>query len=277
MQTEEMRVTEAEWLAATDPRPMLEFIGSRASDRKLRLLACACCRRVWHLANAPGRVAVETAERFADGQATGEELEVARRKATIDDRAELNRLRGTPADAHENFPDWDREESPASVAHMLVRDAADFTASRPTFSHLGQVVLYDGHRAPARIADAVAVLRTNSRDESLAQADHDTTWASGVVGLGALSAEERLAQVKLLHDIFGNPFGSVLLDPDWLTSTVMALARQMYDTHDSSAMPLLADALEDAGCTDAELLGHLRSPGPHVRGCWAVDLVLGKS
>jgi hypothetical protein len=147
-----------------------------------------------------------------------------------------------------------------------VRDAADFTASRPTFSNLGQVVLYDGRRAPARIADAVAVLRTNSRDEGLAQANHDTTWASGVVGLGALSAEERLGQVKLLHDIVGNPFGTVILDPDLLTSTVTALARQMYDMRDFSAMPLLADALEDAGCTDAELLGHLRSPGPHVRG-----------
>jgi hypothetical protein len=106
----ETRVTEAEWLKASEPREMLEFIGSRASDRKLRLLACACCRRVWHLANAPGRVAVETAERFADGQATGEELEVARRKATIDDWAELTRLRGTPADAHENSPDWNPEE-----------------------------------------------------------------------------------------------------------------------------------------------------------------------
>jgi hypothetical protein len=103
-----------------------------------------------------------------------------------------------------------------------------------------------------------------------------TTWASGVVGRGALSAEERLAQVKLLHDIFGNPFGAVILDPDWLTSTVTALARQMYDMRDFSAMPLLADALEDSGCTDAELLGHLRGPGTHVRGCWAVDLLLGK-
>jgi hypothetical protein len=271
-----MCVTEAGWLAAEDPREMLEFIGSRASDRKLRLLACACCRRVWHLANAPGRVAVETAERFADGQATGEELEVARRKATIDDRAELTRLRGTAADARENSPDWNGEESPASVAHMLVRDAADFTASRPTFSHLGQVVLYDGRRAPARIADAVAVLQTNSTDEGLAQAEHDTTRASGVVGLYALSAEERLAQVKLLHDIFGNPFGTVILDSGWLASTVTALARQIYDTRDFTATPLLADALEDGGCTDAELLGHLRGPGPHVRGCWAVDLVLGK-
>src|SRR5262249_38310135 len=225
------------------PIRLLDHLGERASDRKLRLLACACCRRVWHLVNAPGRVAVETAERFADEQATGEELEVARRKATIDDRAELTRLRGTPAEAPESSPEWDREESPASVAHMLVRDAADYTASRPTSSHLGQVIPYDGRWAPARITDAVAVLRTNSRDESLAQAEHATTWASGVVGLDALSAEERLAQVKLLHDVFGNPFGPVTLDPDRLTSTVTALARQMYDARDFSAMSLLAHTL----------------------------------
>jgi hypothetical protein len=78
-----------------------------------------------------------------------------------------------------------------------------------------------------------------------------------------------------LHDIFGNPFRAVTLDPNGLTPTVVALA-QMYESRDFSAMPILADALQDAGCEDAAILGHCRGPGPHVRGCWAVDLVLGK-
>jgi hypothetical protein len=63
---------------------------------------------------------------------------------------------------------------------------------------------------------------------------------------------------------------------DWRTSTAVTLAQQMYDSRDFSAMPILADALQDAGCDNADILDHCRGPGPHVRGCWVVDLVLGK-
>jgi hypothetical protein len=77
--------------------------------------------------------------------------------------------------------------------------------------------------------------------------------------------------------IFGNPFRPVpTLDPAWLTSTVVSLAKGMYDSRDFTAMPILADALQDAGCDSADVLDHCRGPGPHVRGCWVVDLVLGK-
>src|SRR5262245_49415618 len=88
--------------------------------------------------------------------------------------------------------------------------------------------------------------------------------------------QERVAQADLLRDIFGNPFRPVALDPSWLTSTVNALARQMYESRDFSAMPILADALQDAGCDSDDILDHCRGPGPHVRGCWVVDLVQGK-
>lgn len=83
-------------------------------------------------------------------------------------------------------------------------------------------------------------------------------------------------QGDLFRDIFGNPFRPVTLDPEWLTSTVTALARHMYDSLDFTAMPILADALEEVGCENADILSHCRGPGPHVRGCWVVDLVLGK-
>jgi hypothetical protein len=80
----------------------------------------------------------------------------------------------------------------------------------------------------------------------------------------------------LLRDIFGNPFRPVAFAPSWRTSTVLALARQMYEFRDFSAMPILADAIQDAGCNSDNILEHCRSPGPHVRGCWVVDLVLNK-
>jgi len=80
----------------------------------------------------------------------------------------------------------------------------------------------------------------------------------------------------MIREVFVNPFRPVALEPFWLTSTVTALAHQMYHSRDFSAMPILADALQDAGCDNADILDHCRGPGPHVRGCWVVDLVLGK-
>jgi hypothetical protein len=90
-------------------------------------------------------------------------------------------------------------------------------------------------------------------------------------------ADEIAAQADVLRDIFGNPYRRPpAVAGAWRTSTAAALARRMYDTRDFSAMPILADALQDAGCESAEILDHCRGPGPHVRGCWVVDLVLGK-
>jgi hypothetical protein len=84
-------------------------------------------------------------------------------------------------------------------------------------------------------------------------------------------------QADLARDIIGNPFRPVAFDPEWRTSTAVLLARRMYDARDFAPMPVLADALQDAGCEHADILAHCRGPGPHVRGCWVVDLVLGKA
>jgi hypothetical protein len=84
-------------------------------------------------------------------------------------------------------------------------------------------------------------------------------------------------QASLLRDIFGNPFRPVAVDPGWRRLNVVSLAEAIYTDRAFDRLPLLAGALEDAGCTDADLLGHLRGPGPHVRGCWAVDLLLTRS
>lgn len=88
---------------------------------------------------------------------------------------------------------------------------------------------------------------------------------------------EAIAQAALLRDIFGNPFRPIAFAPSWRTDTALALARQMYDSRDFGAMPILADALQDAGCEEPAILDHCRDPNQvHVRGCWVTDLVLGK-
>ncbi|AMV27454.1 hypothetical protein VT84_23845 [Gemmata sp. SH-PL17] len=84
------------------------------------------------------------------------------------------------------------------------------------------------------------------------------------------------ALVSILRDIFGNPFRPVTFSSVWRTSTAVALAGQMYESRDFGAMPILADALQDAGCDSADVLNHCREAAVHVRGCWVVDLVLGK-
>jgi hypothetical protein len=88
---------------------------------------------------------------------------------------------------------------------------------------------------------------------------------------------ESLSELSLLDDILGNPYRPVSFVPSWRTSTAVGLARQMYESRDFAALPILADALEEAGCDVPAVLAHCRGDGPHVRGCWVVDLVLGKS
>jgi hypothetical protein len=88
---------------------------------------------------------------------------------------------------------------------------------------------------------------------------------------------EARAQCNLLRDIFGNPFRPVSVEPAWRTSDVMLLAKGIYDDRAFDRMPILADALQDAGCASDDVLTHLRDThATHVRGCWALDLVLGK-
>lgn len=84
-------------------------------------------------------------------------------------------------------------------------------------------------------------------------------------------------EVRILRDMFGDPFRLIPVDPSWRTSIVVRLAQSVYNDRAFRHLPILADALEEAGCTDADILNHFRQPGEHVRGCWALDLVLGKS
>jgi hypothetical protein len=88
--------------------------------------------------------------------------------------------------------------------------------------------------------------------------------------------KELARQAQTVRDIFGNPFRPVAFDPSWRTSTVVALAEGVYADRAFDRLPILADAIEDAGCDHPDILAHCRGAGPHVRGCWVVDLVLGR-
>jgi len=207
-------MTESEWLTCTDPDPMLAYLRTRASSRKLRLFACACARRGWDLlTDERSRRAVEVAERYADGEA---------------DKIELANVSATAWEA------W--------------RNAAE--------------------------AAACDVVNPNSWTAAMDAAKH-ASWATK-----NYRADELTILASLLRDLF-NPF---LFRPmnlnapvlKWNDNTVVRLARSMYDDTRFEEVPILGDALEEAGCQDADILGHCRNPGPHVRGCWLVDLLLEK-
>jgi hypothetical protein len=91
-----------------------------------------------------------------------------------------------------------------------------------------------------------------------------------------LTKAEKKWQAIALRDLFGNPFRPVSVDPSWLTSDVVALATGIYEERAFDRMPILADALMDASCDNDDVLNHCRQPVEHVRGCWVVDLILGK-
>jgi hypothetical protein len=274
---------EHEWQSCNRPRPMRAYLARRGldSDRKLRLYACACCRRVGHLLqDERSHRAVEVAERFADGLADAAELEAARSEAY---RAETG-WRGH------------RPSGPmAQRAVQLAREAAFWAASdRPGDADqvAGRAVAME--QAAAFEGKAGLTLRTSWRSsltvlppelipaawQALAvpawravaaeQADARAARAAGL-------AEERLAQSRLLREVFGNPFAPPRVDPSWLgwnRGTVIRLARAIYDGCRFADLAVLADALEEAGCDDSVILGHCRSGGEHARGCWVLDALL---
>jgi hypothetical protein len=217
-------MTEAEWLAAADPWPMIEFLKGKASDRQMRLFSVACCRSVWDsLTHGRTRQAVETAEQFADA---------------LVDEAALSRAHSMGLDALARYQE------------VLFR--------RKLMNRDGETLIERRLRLAAQSAHVhkpflIGRIRWIQQDPDLSK-----------------------CSPQLLHEVFGNPFRPVVVDASWLTSTVLALARQMYESRDFSPMPILADALQDAGCEDEDVLSHCRSGGPHCRGCWVVDLVLGK-
>jgi hypothetical protein len=246
----ETTLTEAEWLTSTDPMPMLDYLDSHdlLTDRTQRLHDCACVRRIWHLLlDEHGRRAVETAERFADDMATLEELREAQGAA----------LAAADAQATLYFPG-----TPNSYTVLAAAAGAawEFRSGADPLAHAAGAISWEG-------------LTENGPPKRR---------------LGRIKfAEERANQAALVRDLFGNPFRPVTISPavlTWNAGLVVRIAQAAYEerplpagTLDNGLLAILADALEEAGCTDTDILGHLRGSGPHVRGCWPVDLCLGKS
>jgi hypothetical protein len=135
-----------------------------------------------------------------------------------------------------------------------------------------------GDTDPVDASDAAHDTAQDPYRTAVEEADRS---AEDAYHFGTPPGEVRSSQCGLLRDIIGNPFRPLpSIDPAWLTwhdGLLVSMARRMYDSRDFNDMPVLADALEEAGCTDADILGHCRQPGEHVRGCWVVDALLGKS
>jgi hypothetical protein len=277
-----MPMTEAEWQACTDPAPMLEFLRDKASDRKLRLFAVACCRNIGHLlTDRRSRSAVEAAERHADGRLS--EVEFTQVRAAAHEAFLAAKLAEYDAEAEEDFCSTPRyngllaELAAAGAARATVSIKADiridvFAAYRPPDQEdQGEPERSQGcHEwaASARRRSDELLLRT-------ARGYAASRWGT------AAEAPSVTPQPAILRDLFGSsPFRATALPSivlAWNDGTVRRIAEGIYEERAFDRLPILADALLDAGCDNEELLAHCRGAGPHVRGCWAVDLILGKS
>ena len=250
-------MTEGEWLAAKELCPMLDRLRDKASDRKQRLFAVACCRSHWQQLSDWQRNCVQLAECYVDGDATLQEFESARERYGPQGYTQEWRR------SFERYKYLEREHDCDQNYRQEIEDADNAESRAARECHLSNAV-------------AATLL-----PEALGAACTRYCWEPYTRSGGAVEAEPYVRAIidnpcELLRDIFGNPFRATAFDPSWRTSTASAIARGMYESRDFSAMTILADALQDAGCEDADTLAHCRGDGPHVRGCWVVDLVLGR-
>jgi hypothetical protein len=275
-------MTEREWLTSEDPQAMLSLLQRMddlqhrgrlkdqsspllISDRKLRLFACACCRLVWDRITDPrSRAAVEAAERYADGEATRDEAEALYR-ASCDAAAQVSGQgdeisRAAWAVANGTATDRDVASSVRFVlSYLPLRSAAQAALLREVVSPF----------RPVTLPDAIC----------------------GECGHLFVPAHQRWYECPACFS--KGPFRRG--ECPWLTPTVRGIVTLAYDSRDFAALPVLADALEEAGCDNEEILRHLQGwekadenthsdnliwvqkNRPHVRGCWVLDLLLGNS
>jgi hypothetical protein len=217
----------------------MPYLAGRGQARKWRLFACACCRRIWHLLPQPrARAAVETAEAYADGFADPDQLHLA--------WTTVRKVRST-------WPLHTKWEEALTV--VLI-------AANPSITER------EAEHAARSAGNAVWHVEREREG-----------WAAVEPKQSPAMDAERAAQCVLLRDLC-DPFHSVVVDPCWVRwndGAVCQLARAIYVERRFEDLPILADALEEAGCTDGHLLAHCRSGGEHIRGCWAVDALLGKT
>ncbi len=251
-------MTEAEWLSSTDPRPMLEFLQfgivalvddlpseterqairrlleGKIIPRKLALFACACCREIWQVVtDVRSRTAVEVAEQNIDDLVDDEQLGTATQAA----HAARN-----------------------AIEHKRGDDRAK--------THIRRTA------ANACYEAAGAGLSSRIFASSVASAAHESADVAAWIGLAATVSDARAKQAQILRCLVGNPFRPFAIEPAllaWRDGTITKLAQAIYDDRSFDGLPVLADALEEAGCLDANMLAHCRLPGKHFRGCWVLD------
>ena len=236
-------MTEAEWLASSDPMALFKHLKCRFKHRKMRLFAVACCRRISpQLSDQRSLQAIDVAERHADGLASDRELrradDAARR---AHDQAYHKRRQKEELDRRENDgPDQNMAKSATCLEWAAASVAGPFAW----------------------------------------KAAQSVRWMSATPrAVGAATGAEYPIQADLVRDIFGNPFHPVTLDPTCLTwndGAVTKLAQAIYEQRAFEKLPDLAGVLEAAGCCDPYMIAHCRHPGPHVRGCCVVDVLVGK-
>ena len=243
-------MTEAEWLTSDDPIPVMCGLRGHVGDRKMTLFEVACAESL--KSDWPDPVCAQ----YLDHRLR--RLEGARpRGRSID--LELNSF-------HDRL----------SEAHYAARERAE------------ELLRIHGPADPSTVGAVRSWVAAYILDYHLPRNMAWWDWFPIYLGTASTpgSPDELFAteyeacfrqNLPVLRCIVGNPFRPATLDPSWLTSTVVALARGIYEDRAFDRMTILADALQDAGCDSEDVLNHCRGPGPHVRGCWVVDLVLGKS
>ena len=244
-------MTEEQWLSCSNPQPMLECRQQgKSSDRKARLFAgVACCRRIWPMfEDDRSRRAVEAAEAYAEGRIEKQALKAC----------------------------WDAE-GVTTVGHAVDGVTAADAVWGAGWAAVNVAEARKEAMAEKRYRDDVERMLNGLSRRSFANLEarlkkEDRAYRT-----------ERQAQCAILRDIVGNPFRTVEFDPAWRIPTIVTLACSTYETLvpegtlDRGLVLTLGECLADAGCCDASLLEHLRGPGPHWRGCYALDLILGKA
>jgi hypothetical protein len=269
-------MTETEWLNGWGYGRMYDVIRSQATTRQVRLYMVACCRlKAAHFFDSRILRALETAEWCADdsqaeavANAVWDEL-VTWPRPRLPQTGREGELAQALTGAWQLLDEWWDGEHYSNSRHAIAHAAYLCLRDHPLEVLTGG----EGNAAEycARAIDSAESLLLGVKSEEVEQDSQET------------EVEIRKAIANLLRDIFGNPFQSVSFNPAWRTPTVQSLATAAYEerslpagTLDADRLAVLADALEEAGCDNDDILAHLRGPGPHVRGCWVVDLLLEK-
>ena len=240
-------MTETEWLTSEDPVRVIGSLLGRVSRRKACYFNLICCRDLTQSWTHP----------------------VIERRL-IQFEADLEGGHVSDID-HEECSD-----ASSRLVSEILRDEADLF---DRFWHQSPGVVVDAAKRYLAAA-LVDIIEVTLDDEAHWGWIRDEVYCPEPTTFGQLAGNLQLdlyrRNLPSLRCIVGNPYRPVRLDSDWLTSTVVDLARGIYDERAFDRMPILADALQEAGCENTDILDHCRGTGPHVRGCWVVDLVLGK-